>query len=219
MENLKIVKKELSDANSKMLVCEKKENGKDYDYFIEGIVMQTGVVNGNGRMYELEDMKKAVEDYQINHIDKLLGYGEMRHPNLADIDHDRISHRCVNMWIEGDDVYARMKILDIPFTDVLRAMIDEGTSLACSSRCLGDLYEMDGYTLVSNFEIVGIDIVYTPSASGAILGSVVKEKDKSRHKNIVMESKQFHTKKIEDIRESKLPKQKLKYLDSLDSFM
>ena len=117
------------------LVRENLDPNKKYDYFITGIVMQAEVVNGNGRKYSLDDMRRAVSVYNESKVNKKMAWGELKHPNSAEVDLDRISHLITKLWMEGNDVYAECYIPERNnCSKIVRDMIDAGSPIPMSSR-------------------------------------------------------------------------------------
>jgi len=140
------------------------ENGKK-NLFLKGICIQGDVKNHNGRIYPSEEIRKAVR--QINELISRgeSVFGEADHPDTLNINLDRISHMVVEMWMDGSNGCGKLKIIDTPMGNIVKAIISSGGKLGVSSRGSGNV---DSYTgRVSDFEIVTIDIVARPSAPDA----------------------------------------------------
>lgn len=133
--------------------------------YLKGICIQGNVKNHNGRIYPVEEIRKAV-----NHIKSLIAngetiFGEADHPDTLNINLDRISHMIVDMWMDGNNGCGKLKIIDTPVGNIVKTIIECGGKLGVSSRGSGNV---DRYTgIVSDFEIVTIDIVARPSAPNA----------------------------------------------------
>ena len=61
------------------LITEAKEDGEK-EYFIEGIFMQGGIKNRNGRVYPVEILQKETARYNREYVAKNRAYGELGHP-------------------------------------------------------------------------------------------------------------------------------------------
>lgn len=101
-----------------------------------------------GRTYPVEEMTKAVEQYNNNPPNE--GYGTLGMPNDPQrIPLTDISHKIDRLWIENDSVFAEVDILNTPAGERLTAIIDE---CRLSPAMIGNLDEEN--LTVSNCEIV-----------------------------------------------------------------
>lgn len=143
---------------------EDKETGKK-NLYMEGIFIQAAVKNHNQRIYPVDEIKRAVETLN-NSIREHGGVcGEVDHPDDLKINLDRVSHMITKMWMDGPNGYGKLKILPTPMGKLVEAMITSGVKLGVSSRGSGQVNEATGH--VSDFEIITVDIVATPSAPSA----------------------------------------------------
>ena len=71
---------EFNDYAISPVIVEENENGKK-DYFIEGIFMQSEIKNRNGRVYPKDVMKKEVNRYVKEFVEKDRPFGELGHPD------------------------------------------------------------------------------------------------------------------------------------------
>lgn len=143
---------------------EDQETGKK-NLYMEGIFIQAAVKNHNQRVYPIDEIKRAVETLN-NSIREHGGVcGEVDHPDDLKINLDRVSHMITKMWMDGPNGYGKLKILPTPMGKLVEAMITSGVKLGVSSRGSGQVNEATGH--VSDFEIITVDIVATPSAPSA----------------------------------------------------
>lgn len=134
--------------------------------YLKGICIQGGIRNQNQRVYPVSEIARAVKtvndqirgDYSI--------MGQLDHPSGLEINLDRVSHEITEMWMDGPNGYGKLRILTTPMGQLVRTLIEERIKLGVSSRGSGNVKE-DGSGEVSDFEIVTIDIVATPSAPGS----------------------------------------------------
>jgi hypothetical protein len=77
----------------------------------------------------------------------------------------------VNM--DGKNAIGKLKLLDTPLGNICRTLIESGGKLGVSSRGSGNV-DNNGY--VSDFEIVTVDIVVTPSAPQAYPNAVYEKR-------------------------------------------
>jgi len=141
------------------------EQGRPRKLFMKGIFIQGGVRNHNGRIYPVSEIRKAVEHINdcIRRGESVIG--EADHPSGLNINLDRVSHKIVEMWMDGPNGLGKLEILPTPMGNIVRTLIECGVKLGVSSRGTGDVNEYTGE--VSNFEIITIDIVARPSAPDA----------------------------------------------------
>lgn len=141
-----------------------EESADKRDLFMSGIFIQGDVRNHNQRIYPKHEILHAVNDVKkiISEGKSILG--QLDHPEELTIDLDRVSHIIEDMWMQGADGYGKLKLVGTPVGNIAKALLQSGVKLGVSSRGSGDVDD-NGY--VSNFEIVTVDIVATPSAPNA----------------------------------------------------
>lgn len=149
--------------NQAQIIVERANEGKDL--FMKGICIQGNVKNANERVYPVKEISKAVT--QIS--ERLKGgesvLGEVDHPDDLQVNLDRVCHMVTEMWMDGDDGLGKLKILPTPMGKLVQTMLESGVKLGVSSRGSGNVNESNG--LVSDFEIVTVDVVAQPSAPNA----------------------------------------------------
>lgn len=149
------------------LVTETSDDGKHN--WLNGVFMQAGIKNRNGREYPLNEIAMAVESAN-EVIAKTNGiFGELDHPQTLSINLDRISHVITEMRMEGNNAIGRAKLLGTPMGLIAKELVQSGVLLGVSSRGAGTVAESGG---VSGFQFVTVDIVAQPSAPGAYPSAV-----------------------------------------------
>jgi len=153
--------------------------GEAKSYFIEGIYMQAEQVNKNGRVYPNRVLTKEVKRYNNEYVNKGRALGELGHPDGPQVNLERVSHKIIELKMDGDNVIGRSKILDTPYGKIAKNFIDEGVTLGVSSRALGTLVERDdGVSEVSDdFELSTVDIVADPSAPEAFVNGIMESRE------------------------------------------
>lgn len=144
------------------MVVESKNDGKNV--FMHGIFIQGNVRNQNQRIYPITEISRAVGEISTRIQESGGVPGELDHPEELSINLDRVSHLIERMWMEGNDGHGRLKILGTPTGNIVRNLLEGGAKLGVSSRGSGNV---GGDGEVSDFEIVTVDIVATPSAPNA----------------------------------------------------
>lgn len=154
------------------VVQEATGEGAEKKYYIEGIFLQSEIVNRNGRKYPKDVLKREVDRYRKEHIEKNRALGELGHPDNPTINLDRVSHKIISLTEDGDNFIGKAQILNTPQGNIVKNLIDEGIVFGVSSRGVGSLKEdKDGHHIVDkDFVLVtAADIVADPSAPDAIV--------------------------------------------------
>lgn len=136
----------------------------DKSYYLNGILMQSEIKNGNGRVYKSQELHKVVEECTKKISEGNLIMGELEHPDTLKVNLDRVSHVITEMRMDGNNVVGKMKLLNTPSGNVARAILEGGVRLGVSSRGSGSV---DGNGIVNGFSFVTVDIVSEPSARDA----------------------------------------------------
>lgn len=170
--------REFTESVKYLVETPKGETTKNY--FIEGVFLQGEIKNRNGRIYPMEIMKKEVERYTKENIEKNRAYGELGHPDSPTINLDRVSHMIKELKLEGNNYVGKAKIMDTPYGKIVKSLIDEGANLGVSSRGMGSLRaKNDGTQLVQGDFMLATagDIVADPSAPDAFVRGVMEGKE------------------------------------------
>lgn len=156
------------NASQGNIITETVNDGKNM--FLSGCFMQAELKNRNGRIYPLQEMSNAVSVMNEN-IKNYGGiFGELDHPaDRLSVNLDRVSHVITELYMDGNNVMGKMKILDTPVGQIAKTIAQSGVRFGVSSRGTGMVNED---SRVSNFSLQTIDIVATPSAAGAYPNSI-----------------------------------------------
>lgn len=160
-------------------ITEASENGKK-SLYIEGIYMQAERPNRNGRMYRMETLEREAKRYNEEYVMKGRAFGELGHPSGPTINLERASHLIKSLKTEGTDFYGKAKILDTPYGNIVKNLIDEGATLGVSTRGMGSLKEgKDGVKIVDDdfYLATAADIVADPSAPDAFVRGIMESKE------------------------------------------
>ncbi len=141
---------------------ENEEDGKKL--WLKGTCVQGELQNANGRVYPREEIANAVDSIMKRIQENGPVLGEADHPEGLTISVQNASHAIHQMWMEGNDGCGKLLIINEGNGKIVRGIIDAGVHLGVSSRGSGSV---DARGRVSEFDIVTIDIVTTPSAPNA----------------------------------------------------
>jgi hypothetical protein len=147
----------------------------DKNLYLSGIFMQAEIKNRNGRIYPLQEISNAVS--VMNESIKEYGgiFGELDHPSdRLSINLDRVSHVITELYMDGNNVCGKMKVLDTPVGLIAKEIAKSGVRFGVSSRGSGSVNENSH---VSNFACQTIDLVATPSANRAYPNSIYEGLD------------------------------------------
>lgn len=155
-----------------------EETGKK-SHFIEGIFMQSEQKNRNGRVYPKNTLMKEVSRYTKELVEGKRAMGELGHPEGPTLNLERVSHIITELKEDGDNVIGKAKILDTPYGNIVKNLIDEGAQLGVSSRGMGSLKKTeDGVNEVQeDFMLAAVDIVADPSAPDAFVNGIMEGKE------------------------------------------
>lgn len=162
----------LIEENFNGIVKEAVEDGKKT--YLKGVFMEAEQKNRNNRIYDLTEMKAQIE--KVNEAAKTGRHilGELDHPDRLDVKLENVSHKIVELWLEGNDIHGKAEVLDKhPKGQILKSLLDSDVSIGVSSRGSGAVNESSGR--VSNFNLMTIDAVATPSARSAYPESIMEQ--------------------------------------------
>ena len=190
------------------------EETKQKSHFIEGVFLQSELKNRNGRMYPAATMAKEVARYNNEYISKNRAYGELGHPNGPTINLERVSHMIKGLHQEGNNWIGKAKVLDTPYGNIVKNLIDEGAQLGVSSRDMGTLRQKaDCQVVQDDFMLsTAADIVADPSAPQAFVNGVMEGVDwvydvatkRWDTMQVVEHTKELGDKNVKELQESAL---------------
>ena len=166
---------EFNDYAVAPVIVEENEKGEK-EYFIEGVFMQSDIKNRNGRIYPEQVMKKEVDRYVKEFVEKDRAFGELGHPDGPTINLDKVSHMITKLEQDGKNFMGRAKILSTPNGQIVRNLINDGAKLGVSSRGLCSLETRGGAQVVKDdFQLAtAADIVADPSAPEAFVEGIME---------------------------------------------
>ena len=172
---MKLIREEIESVD---FIVEEK-GGKKHMY-IEGIFLQGNICNRNGRMYQMEGLRREVQRYTENHINSGRALGELGHPDGPTVNLDRVSHKIISLKEDGNNFIGKAKILSTPMGNIAKSLIGEGVKLGVSSRGIGSLKQTrEGVNIVGDDFMLATaaDIVADPSAPDAFVEGIMEGKE------------------------------------------
>lgn len=197
-------------SNAQILTEDRADGGKNL--FMKGIFLEGDVRNHNQRVYPTNEIRTAVETLNETIRDGESILGEADHPEELNINLDRVSHEITEMWMDGSRGCGKLKVLPTPMGNIVRTLLENGVKLGVSSRGSGNV---DNNGMVSEFEIVTVDVVAKPSAPSAYPKAIYEAFNMPRHGAIVedLAIAMQHDPRAQAFLAEKL----LKFMDSLKS--
>lgn len=156
-------------------LVEEKEGKKNF--FIEGTFMVANQGNKNKRIYKADILEREVDRYNKEYIKESRAFGELGHPQGPTINLERVSHLITNLVREGDNFIGKAKIMDTPYGNIVKNLMQEGATLGVSSRGMGSLkMNENGLNEVQDdfYLATAADIVADPSAPGAFVRGIME---------------------------------------------
>lgn len=150
--------------NISPLVAKLTEQNTGGQTYLNGIIMQAEIKNGNGRLYGISEISRAVDESAKRISEGHYVMGELGHPDVLSINLSNVSHAITEVRMDGNNAIGKMKLLNTPSGNIAKGLIEGGVRLGVSSRGTGNVNEAGN---VSDFSFVTVDIVSQPSAPGA----------------------------------------------------
>lgn len=146
---------------------------------IEGPFLVAEKKNKNGRLYEFNTLRKEVDRYTNEYINKNRAFGELGHPDTPTINLERTAILIKSLSEDGNQWIGKARILDTPMGNIARSLIEGGAQLGVSSRGMGSLKMVNGVNVVQPdfYLATAADIVADPSAPGAFVQGIMEGKE------------------------------------------
>ena len=160
--------------NDVQCIVEKAEDGTK-SHVIEGVFAQADGKNRNGRIYPLQVLTGAVNEYVEQQVNQGRAVGELNHPDGPTINLDKVSHRITELKMDGKNVMGKARILSTPMGMIVSGLLEGGVQLGVSTRGMGSLEPRnDAMYVKDDFKLNTIDIVQDPSAPNAFVNGIME---------------------------------------------
>lgn len=156
---------------------------EDEPVLVNCILQKWGVKNKNGRIYPKDVLVPEVGRY-MELVELNSAVAEADHPESSVVSLNNIAHRITKMWWGNDEnqniLYGTIEIITTPgyhklgicsmVGDKICEYLKRRIRLGISSRGVGTLKSIGGENIVQkDFELIGFDLVHSPSTPGAYL--------------------------------------------------
>jgi len=174
---------QISVQDNPFIITENFKPTPNEPILINCVLQKWGVKNKNGRIYPKDVLIPQVDAYQ-ELIRTNSAVSEANHPDSSIISLQNISHMLTKMWWgtgqHENVLYGQLKLIVTKgylnygivsvIGDKILLYLENKIRLGISSRGVGTLKELNGENLVQDdFELIGFDLVSTPSTPGAYL--------------------------------------------------
>jgi len=174
------------EYDSKRIVESREVNGGKI--VLKGVLQKADTLNQNGRVYPRAILEREVRNYQKFILERR-ALGECDHPDTSVVELKNASHLVTKAWMEGNDVYGEVELLDTPPGKVLQTLVEAGVTLGISSRGVGSTRrDGDRQVVQEDFQLICWDFVSEPSTPGAFM---MREGREITHDEIQRLQKQF----------------------------
>jgi hypothetical protein len=141
----------------------------DQPLVLTGVIQRANTLNANGRVYPFDVLKQEIVNYQ-KLIKENRAYGELDHAEEPIVNMKNVSHMITKIWMEGDNVKAKVRVFDTPSGKIIREIVKGGGVPGISSRALGSLKKQGDVNYVQDdLQIICWDFVSEPSTPGAFM--------------------------------------------------
>ena len=150
-------------------VIKESRQTNDGKIVLRGVLQRAETLNQNGRIYPRAILERELRNYQ-KFIRERRALGECDHPDSSVVELKNASHIVVKAWMEGDDVYGDVELLDTPAGQILQSLVESGVTLGISSRGVGSTKrDGDRQIVQEDFQLICWYFVSEPSTPGAFM--------------------------------------------------
>jgi len=168
MGNLHVISDWTPFEYTPQMIIESKEQNAG-KVIMRGILQKSETLNQNGRIYPRSILEREVRNYQ-KFIRENRALGECDHPDSSVVELKNVSHIVREAYMDGDDVYGSVELLDTPCGKILKSLIEAGVTLGISSRGVGSTQDDGDHQVVQDdFQLICWDFVSEPSTPGAFM--------------------------------------------------
>lgn len=156
--------------------------------YMECILQRADAGNRNGRIYPKRILEREFQRY-FEVLNDGRAFGEEDHPDSSTISLEKVCQRVVDMWWRGNEWMGKLEIITSPGYhklgivslpgDRIAEYLRRNAKIGISSRGVGSLKNEGKFKIVQDdFEMIGFDLVHSPSTYGSYLYKVGSFTDK-----------------------------------------
>lgn len=148
--------------NDLEILTEQTASGKIL--YLEGPMAMAEQKNRNGRIYPKAVLEKAVDKYNNEYVKEHRALGELNHPERPFADPAVAAMFIEKLEWQGNAVIGKARILNNPYGNQIKSLIEAGFKGGVSTRGLGNVVESTNGKMVNEYLLTAIDYVDKPSA-------------------------------------------------------
>lgn len=169
----------LREINESVEYLTEDTEGAPKKHYIQGIFMEGGIKNRNGRIYDDAVLRPEVERFNREVVKENRGFGELGHPSGPQINLDRVCTLIKEISQNGSQYRGKAQIVETPMGQIVKGLLEGGCKLGVSSRALGSLKEgRDGAMMVQpDLRLITVDVVADPSAPNAFVEGIMESQE------------------------------------------
>tara|TARA_B100000700_G_C14860752_1_gene768530 strand:- start:285 stop:911 length:627 start_codon:yes stop_codon:yes gene_type:complete len=151
-------------------------------FYLRGVFAEAETKNRNQRSYPLSEMKREVEKFNEAAKTGKPILGELDHPETLEIKLKNVSHKILEMKMQGNQVIGKAELLENhPNGQIAIGLMKDGIQLGVSTRGSGKMRN----GIVENYNMVTVDIVATPSARNAYPETLREQLEMAKNGGII----------------------------------
>ena len=138
------------------------------DYFMNGVLIRSGMIDRNRMIVSKRVLKKAVRQYNSIHVLNGNAVGEPWHPDIGGyvsdiVNYGNVSHRVVELRWHKSKLLGKIEILDTPSGMVVRKLIDNNVRLGISARFNCQEFHKRKCRELLSMRIIAFDLAQHPA--------------------------------------------------------
>lgn len=129
--------------------------------YITGVFASAETKNQNNRIYPKSILEREYNKL-MESVNQRTCMGELGHPtDRSEVDLSKSAILVEDMWWEGNDIKGRAKVLNTPYGQIAKSLINDNCRFGISTRGLGSVSE-SGY-VNEDFTWLTLDLVHNAS--------------------------------------------------------
>ena len=152
-------------------------------YDDRAIELGSAKTNRNGRIYKTREAREQVKLYTENAISTKTSYQALEHPPTTEVSLKTACAYILNLREQedsktGSTLYlGESRVLtETPKGKILKGIINGGGGFGVSTRALGKIEESSRGAIVSDFQLIAMDCVASPSCNSAFVKGILESK-------------------------------------------
>lgn len=206
----------INDNDTVKQIREDINNGHKFvcpEHFIVPAVFQKyGIQNANGRIYPEDILRREVNTYINERVNRRCALGALDHPSSSGLSGHDVSHNIIELHWEGQTLLGKLELHLSPgyirygvcstSGDQVANMILNNYLIGVSSRGVGSVKPMPGGLAVveDDFSLICWDVVLEPSTPGAFIRNSEQELQQYVESKKTLESGKKIDERIERIK-------------------